>query len=142
MIRISVFNTHPRYRIPSNPVCLLARRVLRAEGEANATIGVVFTDNPTMTSLNRKYLNHRTTTDVISFPLTDEGSGTLEGEVYVNLDQARRQASYYGVTIKAEVGRLVVHGVLHLVGYEDNTAKQKVRMRELENSYLAGNREK
>ncbi len=88
-----------------------------------------------MKNMNKRYLRHNRITDVITFPL---GAGRgVEGEVYVNLDQARRQARAYGVPFHAEVKRLVVHGTLHLLGYRDSTPSLKTRMSRREDHYLA-----
>lgn len=88
-----------------------------------------------MIALNSTYLRHRYTTDVLSFSL-NEHANALDGEVYVNLDQARRQAKEYSVSEREERKRLVVHGVLHLTGYEDTTVKQREEMHQHENIYL------
>ncbi len=89
-----------------------------------------------MKKLNGTYLRRWTATDVLTFPLHEKGAKTITGEIYVNLDQARRQARIYGVTIKAECARLVIHGALHLIGYDDATPRQKKRMTALEDRYL------
>ena len=73
-------------------------------------------------------------TDVISFPL-EEGSN-LEGEVYVNLDRARQQAKEFQVTVPAEVARLVIHGTLHLVGYDDTTLRKAAVMKKREDAHV------
>ncbi len=135
MIRILVSNAHPRYRRRRAPVRSLVRSVLgdRRTGE----IGVVFVNDSAMRSLNVKYLNHRYPTDVLSFPLSPPGSSLLEGELYINLDQARRQAAEYGVSLNNEVSRLVIHGLLHLLGYEDRTKAGKTRMTSAEDKWLS-----
>jgi rRNA maturation RNase YbeY len=97
---------------------------------------VVFTDDKVITKLNKEFLKHHYTTDVLSFGLSDESESKLEGEVYVNVQQAKRQASEFGVSLLNEVGRLVVHGTLHLLGYNDDTPKKKSRMTKRENFYL------
>jgi rRNA maturation RNase YbeY len=92
-----------------------------------------------MVGLNRKYLKHRTPTDVLSFSLSGQrlrDGEKLEGEVYVNLDQARRQAGLFHESIRNEVARLVIHGILHLVGYDDASMRQKKAMTRLEDAYL------
>jgi probable rRNA maturation factor len=137
MIRVQVFNTHHRHRINSREILLFARRVLRGEHKTEAEIRIIFISDSHMLELNGQYLNHWYATDVLSFPLSERGT-TIEGEIYVNLDQARRQSRKYRVTIKQEVARLVAHGVLHLVGYNDHTAAGRKRMREREDAYLAG----
>lgn len=112
----------------------IAEYVLSKEGR-HAEIGIVLVDDTTILELNKKYLQHDYITDVISFPI-DEVDGTLEGELYVCVDQAIRQAREYEVTLHHEVSRLVVHGILHLIGYNDATTQQKALMKEKEDEYL------
>jgi len=135
MIRVRAYNTHPRYHAGIRDTCSLASAVLRGQGTAAAELTVVFINDRRMTALNRRFLNRRSTTDVLSFPL-DEPDGCLEGEVYVNIDQARRQAHEYGVAIRNELARLVVHGVLHLAGFRDHTRREKREMTQAEELYL------
>jgi rRNA maturation RNase YbeY len=85
--------------------------------------------------MNRTYLRHDYATDVISFPL-GEGDA-VEGELYVNLDRARVQARRYGVSPTRELMRLVIHGTLHLVGFDDGREEERERMRMREDQYLA-----
>jgi rRNA maturation RNase YbeY len=85
--------------------------------------------------MNRRWLRHEGPTDVISFTL--ERHSPLEGEIYVNLDRARRQAREYHVRFAHEVARLVVHGALHLTGMDDRTGAQRRRMRRHEDALLA-----
>ncbi len=136
MIHVYAFNAHPKHKIRPREAIDLARRVLTGERRMRAEITIVFVTDRRMTHLNREYLGHRHTTDVMSFPLSGSGAKTLEGEVYINLDQARRQAREYNVSIRSEVARLIIHGILHLAGYDDRTRPQKVRMTRMENLYL------
>ncbi len=135
MIRVRVFNAHPRFRERCAVISRYARSVLRSEGSPEADVNIVFVGDRTMLRLNGTFLRHFYQTDVISFPLS-EPTGGLEGEIYVNLDQARRQARQYRATISSEVARLVVHGVLHLAGYRDRSASDRKNMRAMENRYL------
>ena len=91
----------------------LVRRVHTAEGCRAQDVSVVFVSNPEIRRLNRRFLSHNRFTDVISFPVSDE----FLGEIYVSRDQARRQAAEYGVAFREELLRLVLHGMLHLLGY-------------------------
>ena len=136
MIRIHVFNTHPRYRVHRREVTLLARAVLSGERKKQAEMNIVFLDDKDIISLNADFLHHSHTTDVLSFTLSESKSKILEGEVYVNLDQARRQAPRFHATIRSEVARLIIHGILHLTGYDDGTRRQKDLMTKKENHYL------
>ena len=89
-----------------------------------------------MRELNRKFRHKNRTTDVLTFPLHEKGEKTLSGEIYVNLDQARRQAREYRVSIREETARLVIHGALHLCGYLDATPAQKKRMTKKQEFYV------
>lgn len=111
------------------------RTVLAGEGCKRAAISVVFVDDQFMTKMNRAYLRHRRTTDVMSFPLGEKG--TIEGEVYVNLDSAVRQARTYGESYARESMRLVIHGTLHLLGYDDRTTGKRKTMKQREELYVS-----
>jgi rRNA maturation RNase YbeY len=100
-------------------VAELAREVLRAEKVGDAMLSVAFVSAREMASLNRHHLGHRGPTDVISFGLGRTGGiGPVVGDVYICLDVARENARRHGVGVREEVARLVVHGTLHVLGYE------------------------
>ncbi len=127
MIAVSVINAHPFRRAPLRRIARLVRGTLRSERIDGAMVTVVMVDSRRIRQINRRYLAHDFVTDVISFPL--EPRPRLEGEIYVNLDRARAQAKEFGVTVWNEVVRLVVHGALHLTGYDDRTGRTAARMR-------------
>lgn len=137
MMDIRSFNTHRAFRIRHAEVRDLVRLVLRHERVRKAAVNVVFVDDARMTDLNRTYLKHSYTTDVLSFPLEEPAPGSVEGEVYVNLDQASRQSREYRQTFAKEKRRLVVHGVLHLAGHSDATARLRSAMAAREDRCLA-----
>jgi probable rRNA maturation factor len=131
MQTVLVFNAHRRYRIKKKLVEGYVKRVL---GRRKGQVSVVFVDSHRCKSINRTFLHHNYVTDVISFTL--EESSLLEGEVYVNLDRAKHQAKEYGVGFSDEVARLVIHGVLHLIGYNDMTGAERKRMRAREDEHV------
>jgi probable rRNA maturation factor len=132
---VSVTNAHHRARCPASLIARCVRAVLRGEGYRSGELSVVCVNDAISRRVNRRFLRHDYATDVISFPL-GEGDA-VEGEVYVNIDRARVQASEYGVSRSNEVSRLVIHGVLHLVGFDDRTSRQRTAMRAREDAYLA-----
>jgi probable rRNA maturation factor len=134
MIRCRAFNTHARRRFPVGRCNEAVRRVLRAEKVGNAEVSVVLTGDAAMRRLNLRWRGHRGSTDVLSFPLGD--SETLEGELYVNLDRAEQQAREYGIPYGEEVVRLIVHGVLHLAGYDDTAPPRARRMKKREDGLV------
>jgi probable rRNA maturation factor len=135
MISIRAFNTHPQHRISSRGTLFVARSVFRYEDIHSAHVNIIFTNDIRMIRLNGTFLNKWRRTDVLSFPLNANGEN-IEGEVYVGIDQARRQARDYNVSYKNEYARLVIHGLLHLIGYRDNTIPKKKSMKRREDSIL------
>ena len=114
----------------------IAARIL--EGEAckrKGTLSIVIVDDAVIRQLNSEYLGRDRTTDVIAFPLEDD-SDDVWGEAYISADRARDQAADYGVTCEEEMARLVIHGVLHLLGYDDRDDASRHKMRSLEDEYL------
>ncbi|MGE5313413.1 MAG: rRNA maturation RNase YbeY [Acidobacteriota bacterium] len=107
--------------------------VCSKEKRNKAAMTVVFTDDKGIRPINRKHLGHNDTTDVISFTLEES---PLEGELYINLEQARRQAAEYGVSPRNEAARLVVHGVLHCCGYDDTDPESKAAMFKKQERYV------
>jgi probable rRNA maturation factor len=134
VIVVAVFNAHPGHSIRRRAAAQAVRCVARGERRTQAAVSVVFVGNRASGAMNRKFLGHTGGTDVISFPL---GEGRrIEGEMYVNLDRAKAQARDYGVSFGEEVARLVVHGTLHLFGYDDRTAAKARRMKAREDRYV------
>ena len=134
MIRVTVHNAHPRLFLPQRGPSRLVREVFRREGHASGVVSVVMTDDREIRRINRRFLGHDRPTDVISFPLGE--GGAVEGEIYINIDKASRQARSYRVSLGNEITRLVVHGTLHLLGYDDRTAAPARRMKKLEDMYV------
>lgn len=90
----------------------------------------VFMDDASLLKINRRFLNHDTYTDIITFDLS-ENKGIV-GEIYISLERVEENAISFGVTYKEEFLRVLFHGALHLLGYMDKTAKDKQAMREAE----------
>lgn len=94
-------------------------------------------DDATIARLNRRHLGHRGATDVITFPAAPAPGGRVMGEVVISVERAREQARRAGWPVRREVALLVVHGVLHLRGYDDLTPAGAARMRARERNILA-----
>ena len=97
-----------------------------------SSMQINFVNSKEMTRINSKYLNHNYSTDIITFNY----SGTkneLDGEIYISIDDAASNSKRFGVTFIEEVLRIVIHGFLHLLGYDDKDRKDRVTMKRLEN---------
>jgi probable rRNA maturation factor len=114
-----------RIPVARQRVAAVAERVLRAERVRDATLSVAFVSDRRIAALNREHLGHSGPTDVISFGFARVGrSAEVVGDVYIAPGVARRNARAHGGRIRDELLRLVVHGVLHIVGHdhpEDDT---------------------
>lgn len=100
-------------------------------------VEVAFVDESEIIQVNRAYLNHNYVTDVISFPyLVSQSSNAIEGTLYCCASQIRNQARENEEPPKKEFCRIIIHGLLHLCGYDDKTARDKQKMIEKENFYL------
>jgi len=97
-------------------------------------INLVFVDNPEIIRLNRKYLNHDYYTDVITFYY--QGPDRLSGDIFISLDKVSENAHDYQTSFDKELLRVIFHGFLHLVGYDDQTEEEILQMRQKEDYYL------
>lgn len=125
-----------RLPVPAATVRRAVRSVLDGEGRS-ADISVTFLGRDRMRRLNREYLGHDRPTDVLAFTL-DDPSGALLGDVYVCPWVARREAAQLGVPVRREILRLVVHGTLHVLGYDhpEGADRTDCAMWRLQEGYL------
>lgn len=110
--------------------------IVAEAGIRQATISLAIVDDPTIHRLNREYLQHDYATDVLSFLLEQEAD-SLEGEVIVSADTAAERAAEFGWSPHDELLLYVVHGTLHLVGYNDHKPEERQAMRRQERACLA-----
>ena len=114
----------------------VARTVLTGEDVANYEISLAFVDNATSHRLNKRFLDHDEPTDVLSFPFSEPGARKLAGELVIGAEVALEQAGARGHDVHTELALYVIHGLLHLCGYDDKTAQHAAQMRARERHYL------
>ena len=114
-----------------------ARAALAHGGRGGAGLAIVFVDEPTLTRMHAEHLDDPSPTDVITFALGDEDQGPI-GELYVSLDRAREVARRRGYPLERELLLYVVHGALHLCGFDDHAVAERERMRAAERSVMSG----
>ncbi|MCE5300130.1 MAG: rRNA maturation RNase YbeY [Spirochaetia bacterium] len=111
--------------------------IAAAEGKKSLDINVVFTDNNHIKRINLEYRQKAYATDVISFPFMAPGGRHLHGgDIFISVDKAVQQAAEYGETPGGEIQRLLVHGVLHVLGYDHVSKADEKKMRPKERKYL------
>jgi probable rRNA maturation factor len=130
---IQIFNDSGIQPLPRKKVQDTIIRVLGGENVESASVNVVYVTDERLLEMNREFLNHDSRTDVITFPLEED---KFEGEVYISVERAMAQAKDYKVSLTNELMRLAAHGVLHLVGYDDQSDEDRAKMRKMEDKYI------
>ena len=97
-------------------------------------INIIFCSDNYILDVNIKYLGHDSFTDIITFDYCEKD--VLSGDLFVSIDSVRENAGFYGTSFEDELNRVIVHGILHLIGYDDHTEEEVKQMRAKENYYL------
>lgn len=109
--------------------------VAESEVKRIGDISIIFCSDPYILDINIRYLHHDYFTDIITFDYTE--GDRLSGDLFISLDTVRANADEYGSDFETELNRVMVHGVLHLIGYDDHSSADKKLMREKEDYYLS-----
>lgn len=139
-IDVEISSTQNHLRLDRASLDQLVRLVLAAQNRPRASISIVLVDNANIHSINREHLGHDWPTDVITFPFAETGQPVLAGELVISAEMACASARELNVDPAAELALYVVHGLLHLCGYDDHDEvdRQQMRVREHELLALAG----
>jgi probable rRNA maturation factor len=136
MSKISVHTPQEIVPVDRGRLREIVRTVLEGEDVKDYEISLAFVDNPTIHRLNKQYLDHDEPTDVLTFPYSGADAKKLEGELVVGVEIAQAQAAERGHDVQAELALYVIHGLLHLCGYDDKAPGPEKEMRERERHYL------
>ena len=118
-------------RLTSRWLKLVAESEIRRLGD----ISIVFCSDNYILDVNMKYLQHDYFTDIITFDYCE--GNVLSGDLFISIDSVRENAVLYGAEFEDELNRVMVHGLLHLIGYDDHTEEEQKIMREKEDYYLS-----
>jgi len=111
------------------------RSVIWSEQKQAGNINFIFCDDDYLSKINVKYLKHNTLTDIVTFSY-GENQKEVTGDIFISLPRVKENAKIFKVTSEIELYRVMIHGILHLMGYTDLTKEEKEAMRNLENSCL------
>jgi len=116
-------------------------QIIKKEGFMLSEITIILCDDPYLLKLNQGYLEHNTHTDIITFDNSEEEK-EIEGDIYISIDRVKDNATEFGIETAKELNRVIIHGVLHLLGYNDKTEVGKNSMTNKEDGYLKFYKEK
>jgi probable rRNA maturation factor len=117
-------------KYPTAALRKIAGSLLRAVKQSRAELSIALVGDREMRPLNAKYRKKNQTTDVLSFLVEDQpvSGGKILGDVVISVERARRQAKERGKTLKSEVVTLLIHGILHLLGYDHEISPRQARI--------------
>ena len=132
-IRIYYDETNFRFRGWKKTVKII-QEVIAKEEKISGDLNFIITNDKNLREINVEFLEHDYNTDVISFNYSNGNS--INGEVYVSLDRVKENSLNYNVSLKNELLRVIIHGVLHLLGYNDSSEEERSEMRKLEDYWM------
>lgn len=146
-MEILVKNLQKRLKINTNLIKSVAEFVLKSQKLVPETeLSVALVSEQKIKDLNKKYLKEETSTDVLAFPLMepifagkkqDDLPLVLLGDVVISPEVAQKQAELYETSLNEEIALLIIHGILHLLGYNDNSRENKEAMTTMQDQFLA-----
>ena len=137
MVSIRFFTESINFKISSpRKTRAWIRAVAKIEKRAISEINYIFCSDTYLLELNQRFLKHNTLTDIITFDNTEEGKD-INGEIYISIDRIKENAFSLKTDFEDELHRVIIHGVLHLIGYTDKKKSEKAIMRKKEEAFLS-----
>ena len=136
-VRLEYDNTE-KLDIDENWVRSVCENILMDSNQDEASITFIFSNDDKLRKLKKEYFGEDVFTDTISFNLEEE-SDPIEGEVYISLERVSENAHTFQQDFITEYKRVIIHGCLHLLGYNDELPEDKIKMTQLEETYLSHN---
>ena len=135
MKQVKIYNDYdPEFLYNSESIKKLILNVIEKKVKL-IELSIILTNNISLSKLKKKYFNVNQFTDVIVFNLSDE-KDCIEGEIYISIDDVKENAKIYSESFENEFKRVIIHGGLHLMGFDDSTEDEKQTMKNLENIFL------
>lgn len=136
-MKLEITDLQKLYPVEKNKIRKLVRSILKAE-KKDAELSIVFVDNKRIKELNTTFLGHRNATDVLSFPYHEpSGHDTIAGEVIVSVEMAIQWAQKHAYSVEGEIALYLIHGILHLLGYDDKQKSDAKKMHQREGELLS-----
>lgn len=124
----------PSFNINKTILIKYLKSLIYSELKDCGNISIIFCSDEYLLDINKQYLNHNYYTDIVTFDYGE--NSVISGDLFISIDRVKENAADFDVTFKKELFRVVFHGILHLVGYNDKTDEEKKEMRRKEDYYL------
>lgn len=135
MTNIQIFYEEiPSLKVKENHLIKYIKQLISNELKEVGEISIIFCSDAYLLEINKQYLNHNYYTDIVTFDYGE--NSVISGDLFISVDRIRENAGNFNVTFKEELCRVVFHGVLHLIGYNDKTEEEQRVMRKKEDFYL------
>lgn len=132
---INFFSEDIDFKLASkNKIRNWIKHSIENELKKTGLINIIFTSDNYLLDINKKYLSHNYLTDIITFNYCEKN--TINGDIYISIETVLNNSKRFIVSFEDEIRRVIIHGILHLIGYNDSTNAEKIQMREKENNYL------
>jgi len=136
VIKLNIINDYnDGLSLDNSSIDKLIKKIFNSEECSNAKVNIVLTNRDLLSNLKKKYFNVNQYTDVIAFNLEENGE-EIEGEIYISIDDVLENSNLFSVSFNNEFKRILIHGILHLLGYDDQKSKEIEIMKALEEKYL------
>lgn len=133
---IRIYYDKTKYRFPGwKKAVQVIEKVIRNENLVSGDLNFIITRDKILRKINVEFLNHDYNTDVIAFNYNN--NNIVNGEIYISKDTVKRNSYNYNVSLNNEMLRVMIHGVLHVTGYNDRTEKEKELIRKMEERWLS-----
>lgn len=137
MASINFFSEKIRFKLahPKKTVSWI-NSVAKIEGASIKSLNYIFCNDDYLCGINIRYLKHKAYTDIVTF---NYGLPTepLEGDIFISIDRVKENATKFNIDFDIELHRVIIHGVLHMIGYNDKSKTEKIAMRNKEDTYLS-----
>jgi probable rRNA maturation factor len=134
-LSVRIYYDNTKFRLKdSKKVGKKIEKVIRKEGRVSGDLNFIFTDEETIKQINIQFLNHDYFTDVITFNYNVDNK--INGEIYISIETVKINSINYNVSLNSEILRVMLHGVLHLLGYDDKCKEDNEIMRSMEDFLL------
>ncbi len=110
------------------------KSTIKSVNKNTGCINFIFTSDKYLLKINKEYLSHKYYTDIITFNYCEKDN--ISGDIFISIDTIKNNSARFNVTMIEELHRVIIHGILHLLGFDDQSDKEKAVMREKENYYL------